>query len=253
MKKIELTKKDINNMITKDHTGKMTDMWTLSTNCRCNGYCMIYKDIPGCVCGDCFAQATVNQWDSLDIKLKRNTDILCNTIIDYDLIPVITKKDIFRFEAFGDLMNTTQFYNYYQFCIKNPAVTFALWTKNPHIIKTAFAKYGIEKPANLIIVYSEKYFNGNVKHPNELVRDIMKKYDFIDKSFTVYTLDWLLAVGLDPDQFINCGARSCNKCRKCYNAGNGEIHIKELLKKDAKRWERMKEKFSKTEIVKGVK
>lgn len=248
-KTIELNRKTITAMLTKDHSEKMSDMWSLSTSCRCNGNCQLYKDLPGCVCGKCFSEATLNQWSSLAAKLERNTDILCNTIIDYDLIPVITKKDIFRFEAFGDLINTTQFYNYYQFCIKNPGVMFALWTKNPWIIAAAFKKYEIKKPKNMIIVYSQKYLNENCVDPCELNRDIMSKYSFIDKTFTVYTLDWLLAVGIDPDTFINCGARSCNGCRKCYKKRTAK-NIRELEKSDMKRWQRMKKQFTKTAIMK---
>ena len=79
-KTIELNRKTITAMLTRDHNDKMSNMWSLSTSCRCNGNCQLYKNLPGCVCAKCFAEATVNQWSSLAAKLKRNTDILCNFI-----------------------------------------------------------------------------------------------------------------------------------------------------------------------------
>ena len=37
-------------------------------------------------------------------------------------------------------------------------------------------------------------------------------YDFIDKIFTVYDKDYISA----HDVSINCGAKSCLTCHKCY-------------------------------------
>ena len=50
------------------------------------------------------------------------------------------------------------------------------------------------------------------------------KYPFIDKVFTVYDKEHA------QDVNINCGARSCAECQRCYHKSEGIEYINELLK-----------------------
>ena len=86
-------------------------------------------------------------------------------------------------------------------CKKNKHGHLALWTKNPWIIEEALDA-SERKPSNLQIIYSSSCINDQAD----------PGYDFIDKIFTVYDKDYISA----HDVSINCGAKSCLTCHKCY-------------------------------------
>jgi len=200
--------------LTTNHTGKMSGMYSLSTCCACNKYCEKYAKDPSKVCSKCYAGTMMKMYKALNKALKRNTEILTTEIIDKDKLPLINAL-YFRFEAFGDLNNDIQVINYFNICNKNKSVHFALWTKNPFIIQKVLDA-GYKKPQNLQIILSSHYLN--------VVAD-KSKWDFVDKVFTVYTPDFIA----DNNIEINCGAKSCLKCHKCYKS-NGYEYINEKLK-----------------------
>ena len=212
------------NMITTAMTGKMNGLWSLSTSTLLNPQCAKNAAVIGSICSKCYARTLLKMRKSLREKLEINTRILTAVIIPFECLPIINNL-YFRFEAFGDLMTAIQVVNYFNICKKNPAVSFALWTKNPHLIQAAIDTYKIEKPANLNIIYSPLFMNVNNG------KNIMKKYPFIDKVFTVYTLDYIQS---NPDVKINCGGRSCINCLNCYKKG-GNVFINEMLKQDQKK------------------
>ena len=107
-------------------------------------------------------------------------------------------------EIIGDLINETQLINYFNICKKNPGTHFALWTKNPHIVKNVTDK--IKKPKNLQIILSSLFINHEVDISN---------MPYIDKVFTVYDQKTIN----EENIVINCGARNCLKCHKCYETG----------------------------------
>lgn len=200
--------------ITTNHTGKMSGMYSLSTCCLFNKYCQKYKNDPTKVCCHCYAQTMMKMYKKMVKCLKRNTELLTENILDYESLPYINAL-YFRFEAFGDLNNDIQVINYFNICKKNPNVKFALWTKNPFLIKKAIES-GHEKPDNLVIVLSSHYLN--------VVAD-KSRYPFVDKVFTVYSSDFIA----ENNICINCGANSCLLCHKCYEK-NDEVYVNEKLK-----------------------
>ena len=195
--------------ITYKHTGKMLHMQSLSTNCNTNPYCILHRKVKGSICAKCYACAQTKRWKSMQEPLERNSELLNGAVLDNDLIPTINAS-LFRFESFGDIGSGTHVINLFNICKANPKTEFALWTKNPWLIDAAI-KQGHAKPDNLVIIQSSMFINK---------RD-MPKYDFIDKTFTVYDKN--------TDVEINCGARSCITCQKCYHK-NGIDDIRELLK-----------------------
>ena len=152
-------------------------------------------------------------YKNLNACLERNTEILTGRILKEAEIPVINAS-FFRFESFGDLINVTQVINYFHICKKNKHVHFALWTKNPWIIEEALDA-SERKPSNLQIIYSSPCINDQAD----------PGYDFIDKIFTVYDKDYISA----HDVSINCGAKSCLTCHKCYVRSKTK-YINEKLK-----------------------
>ena len=192
------------------HSGKMEGMQSIGTSCRTNPNCIKNAKVKGSVCEKCYAQRYTGMRPGLEKHLESNTKVLTSEIIPKDELPIINAC-YFRFESFGDLHNTTQLINYFNICKKNPDVKFALWTKNPHIVK----EVADQKPKNLQILVSSLMLNTPVD---------ISKMPYIDKVFTVYDKETIKKKGIN----INCGARNCLACHKCYKKGN--VVINEKLK-----------------------
>lgn len=206
---------------TTDHTGKMKGLWSLSTSPLENRLCMERAKNPDLVCSKCYSCAMNKQYSNLEKALIRNTAIICNVDLkkSYGLPVIGCRSKLFRFEAFGDLINELQVKNYFDIAAFNPSVSCALWTKNPWIISAAMEKYGLEKPANLRIIGSSYALDVPMV-------EFYSKYPFIDEIFTVYTPEF----AAENDVDINCGARSCATCKKCYIGGHKSYNIREKLK-----------------------
>lgn len=195
------------------HTGKMEGMQSLSTSCLCNEYCKNRSHNQELVCSHCYAQRQMKMYKNLNVCLERNTEILTGRLLEEAEIPMINAS-FFRFESFGDLINKIQIINYFNICKKNKHVKFALWTKNPWIIEEAIES-GEKKPANLQIIYSSPCLNDPVD----------PGYDFVDKIFTVFDKNYIKIHNID----INCGAKNCLLCNKCYRKSKVK-YINEKLK-----------------------
>lgn len=198
---------------TTKHSGKMTGMVSISTSVTTNERCAKNAQIEGSICQKCFAAKQMRVFPTMEKPMVENQRILTADIIPMEKLPIINNL-YFRFEAFGDLNNTTQVKNYFNICYKNPRVKFALWTKNPDFIAQAIAD-GYEKPENLNIVLSSLFINQERKNV----------FPFVDKVFTVYDPTYIEENEIE----INCGARNCFDCGLCYEK-NGVSVINERLK-----------------------
>lgn len=192
-------------------SGKMSGINCLSTSNLCNPFCAARKSDPGCICSRCYADTTVRRYNALNVNMERNSQLLTSTLYNTEDLPAINAS-IFRFEAFGDLINSTQCLNYFHLANANPATMFALWTKNPGIVAQALKTE--DKPHNLVILLSSPYIG---------VKADTSRWSFVDKTFTVYRKTEM------PENLINCGARNCLTCRKCYSFDT-ENDIREYLK-----------------------
>ena len=198
---------------TTKHTGKMAGMASISTAVTTNERCKKNAAIPGSICSLCYAAKQMKFYPSMEKPMVENQRILTSDILPMEKLPMINNI-YFRFESFGDLNNHIQVINYFQICYKNPAVKFALWTKNPDYIAEAIAA-GYEKPDNLNIVLSSLFVNKERKNP----------FPFVDKVFTVYDPEHIEKENIS----INCGAKNCFACGLCYEK-NGISIINEKLK-----------------------
>ena len=198
---------------TTKHTGKMAGMASISTAVTTNERCKKNAAIPGSICSLCYAAKQMKFYPSMEKPMVENQRILTSDILPMEKLPMINNI-YFRFESFGDLNNHIQVINYFQICYKNPAVKFALWTKNPDYIAEAIAA-GYEKPDNLNIVLSSLFVNKERKNP----------FPFVDKVFTVYDPEHIEKENIT----INCGAKNCFACGLCYEK-NGVSIINEKLK-----------------------
>lgn len=201
--------------ITKNHTGKMEGMQSLSTCCSTNPNCEKYSKVEGSVCQKCYAMRMTKMYKNLAPCLEKNAKVLTEVVLHKHELPKINAA-YFRFEAFGDLINETQLENYFNICNANPDTKFALWTKNPHIIKGLLEKGEHVKPKNLKIMLSSLFLNKSLN---------VDTYDFIDKVFTVYDKDYIKENGIQ----VNCGGKKCIDCKLCYN-DNDVRYINEQVK-----------------------
>lgn len=192
--------------ISENMSGKMSGIGCVSTSVVENPICQERRKVKGSICEKCFAAALAARYNNspFTANLHDNTITLTRPLVDSE-IPVFNKSVVmFRFESFGDTNNATQAANYLRIAAANPHVNFAVWTKNPKHYELAIAN-GAVKPSNLNIIYSSPMLN---KPEN----DIINRFPFIDKVFTVYDKKTIAAENID----INCGARSCASCGLCY-------------------------------------
>lgn len=233
MLSINQLKKRYGISITTNHTGKMEGMASLSTSTLDNEYCKRNAAIPGSICSHCYAVTQLKARPNNHRCFSRNFKILTGWIIPDDQLPVINSKK-FRFEAFGDLGNETQFINYLKITYANPGTTFTIWTKNPHIMENVFDKMGFKKPKNLIIVISTLFIDKPVRFET-----IKKRWWFADKVFNVFSSkEKARELGFE----INCGDNVCNMCSVCYDLENDITEISELEKGAAKKAKKAKKK-----------
>ena len=232
---------------TTKHNGKMSGMCSLSTTCKCNDICkerikaafesagidfdgdykkslreMIEKDPLSTnfsICGFCFSDSQQDYMTSMIDPLSRNYEILNNGIINKEWIPVVNAL-YFRGESFGDFASVNSVVNAYNIARYNKNINMTAWSKNlTFFIKAKEAGY--KKPKNFKLVFSSRFIN----RP-EIIPE--KAAGLVDAVFTVYTKAYSEKYGI----VINCGARACLSCLRCYTGfKSGEVkYINELLK-----------------------
>lgn len=156
----------------------------------------------------------MNQYKATGTHAKENFELLTSRILDKSLLPVFGNVRFVRIESFGDVANVTQAVNYANIAQVNPGVIFGWWSKNISIIARAFDQIG-GKPENIILIESSEKVNVE-KEPSS---------PYVDKVFTVYDKKFIKENGVE----INCGARSCVSCQRCYTKGT-ETKVHEILK-----------------------
>ena len=181
--------------ITWNHNGKMQGIASLSTSPLANFLCSKRCKIKGCICEHCYSMAMNKRYTNLQKALIVNTEIL-NQLINKKYLPTINSK-VFRFEAFGDLNTYNQCINYFNICNKNKGTTFSIWCKNIHIISHVINDMGYRKPKNLIVIYSVSLLNHSIDL-NKITNN--PRLQFIDKVFTVYTLEYLQDNNINIDK-----------------------------------------------------
>lgn len=196
-------------------SGKMSGIPSISTAVCCNPICAARAKDPESICAHCFAMNTVARYSALREHLIDNYNLLTSRLLGKDELPIFGNVRAVRFESFGDLANVTQAVNYLNIARANPNVVFTIWTKNPEFLHHAIWRDG--KPANLICILSSEKTN--------VIRDA-SAYNWVDHVFTVYDPEYIKANNIE----INCGARSCATCMKCYTVGNDVFQIAEMLK-----------------------
>lgn len=246
-----MTVQELENMglhYTVNHTGKMIGMQSLSTTCKKSSLCKAgieaafaamgidisdkkearkslleyIKKYPLAtnvsICGFCFSDSQQDFQSSMQQPLSRNYDIINGGIIHSDWIPVLNVL-YFRCESFGDFSSVNAVINFFNIARKNQHVHITAWTKNLIFFYQAIqAGYG--KPENFKLVFSSRFINKVARIPEKYVY-------IVDAVFTVFTPEFAEKHHIT----INCGARACLACLRCYTGFDGNIkYVNELLK-----------------------
>ena len=196
-------------------SGKLEGLGGINTNPLTNKFCT-RKVKEDSICFFCYSKAMLKAYRKNCVPLfNNNSDLLSSNILSEDQIPRSIKYNLIRFNAHGELINSTHFNNCLNICNKFPTKTFSLFTKRDNFIQNHIKKGGA-LPSNLVLVYSSHTVN-------ELTPFLPQHFH---KNFTVYTEQWLKD---NPNKVkINC-KKSCNKCKLCYSF-NKTTSISELIK-----------------------
>ena len=203
-------------------SGKMEGIPSISTSCLDNSICIERMKNGESVCIHCFAAALLECRKNVREGVKRNFDLLNKEVLPLEYLPKFRNVSIVRIESFGDVASVTQAINYINIAKVNPSVTFAAWTKNANIWNAALKQHG--KPENLVMVYSSFKLNIPAAAKEYFTSDGENYFDHIFTVFDKATCDFY------GDGFVNCGARDCASCRRCYRKDVNDFNVIEQLK-----------------------
>jgi hypothetical protein len=204
------------------HTNKMEGMVSINTSTVKNPFC-IKAAKTDTVCKICYArklEAFYGHGNGYIGSYKDNGELLSKGLLSNEDVAAVIKKlskfKMVRFHAFGELINVVHLYNYLKIVEAAPDKTFALWSKRVDLMRKLDSKL---KPKNLITIYSTPRI--------DVIKPVIPKG--FDKVFTVYSRKF----AKDNDIDINCGAKKCFTCKRCYSF-DGPTYINELIKKEKK-------------------
>ena len=203
-------------------SGKMSGIPSISTSCLDNPICRKRMEDGESVCVHCFAAALLECRKNVRQSVRNNFELLNTEVLPLEMLPRFRNVAIVRIEAFGDVASVTQAINYINIVKVNPFVMFAAWTKNASIWNAAIKQVG--KPENLSLVYSSFKLNEQAAAAEYFTADGVNHFDHV---FTVYdkaTCDFY------GEHFVNCGARDCATCRRCYSKNVNDFNVIEQLK-----------------------
>lgn len=174
--------------------GKMEGICSMNSNPLENDFCqkMAKTDT---ICKACYSRKSLKSYrKGCGPAWSHNGRVLSEKDHEVSDMPRVNAK-IFRVHSHGELINRKHARNLYRLALRNPGVIFGFWTKRRDIVRNC----GMEKPANVVLIYS-----------NPKLDRVMKKVPKgFDKVFNV--------VSSEEVAEINCGARSCMDCQRCYS------------------------------------
>ena len=190
-------------------SGKLGRVPAINTNTLTNPFCQRMQRCPGSICAQCYSQSMLSGYRrNCAPAFERNSNRLSESDLSESQLPRIRRNDIARFHAHGELINLRHMVNLLRIARKNPRVTFGFWTKRRDIVGRFF-RSGRTLPANVVLIYS----NPRVDQPCALPQHFHK----------------VLSVVTRDTGNVNCGARRCDTCRRCYRR-DGETQVVELIK-----------------------
>ena len=189
-------------------SGKLEGLRAINTNTLTNEFCIEQhkrKD-PNVICTVCYSFKMLESYrKNCAPAWQHNSDVLSGGLIPVSAMPWVPDAFI-RIDGHGELINGIHLENLYRFAERNPHTTVALWTKRVTLIRQ-----GREKPANVILIYSNPRTDKIVERPPR----------GFDKVFNGTA---------EPDEQENCTGQRCIDCMACYHLDNGIETIVERVK-----------------------
>ena len=201
-------------------TGKLKDIPAVNTSPLDNPFCEAMSHVEGAICKYCYSRKMVaGIRKNCRSGWKANGEELSSRILTVSEIKALRLEEkaphgIVRFSAHGEIINWKHAYNMIKIAQLYPALIFGLWTKRLDILNEVFVKAEIEKPDNLVVIYSNPFVDKECS-----IIAIQAMYPFVDKVFSVMSKD---------NGDVNCGARSCATCKLCYSKDTTNVVIEKL-------------------------
>ena len=184
-------------------TGKLKGIAGINTNPLSNTFCQKMQKTET-ICKDCYSCSMLRGIrKNCEPAWERNSVALSTRLLEGKEIPVIGHA-FARFHAHGELINEIHFQNFIKIARANKHCKFAFFTKRTNLV-TSLTRL----PANVTMVYS----NPSV---DKVMVNIPKGFH---KTFNVVT---------EESEKINCGARSCITCQKCFKRTGAKVLIEKL-------------------------
>ena len=190
-------------------TGKLKGLDAINTSPLDNDFCQAMAKNPDNICSKCYSIRMLNGFrKNCRPSWKGNGELLSSSGLTEKQLPNI-KTELCRFSAHGEIINRTHALNLFEIARANPTVIFGFFTKRPLLVPTD------ETPENVVMIFSSTKVNEMADLPVGF-----------DKVFSVFTEDFAQKNNIT----INCGAKSCDTCRRCYNKSNGITFVNEIIK-----------------------
>jgi len=178
-------------------SSKMEGIRSLNSSPLTNKFCQKMSK-GNSVCAACYSMKSLRTYrQNCHKPWNANGDILTSEEFPVESFPYLN-ENIFRIHSHGELINRRHCRNIFRLALRNPDTIFGFWTKRRDIVNGC----GIEVPANVILIYS----NPTV---DRVVKKVPKGFH---KVFNVITEEHAERNGIE----INCGARNCLECQRCY-------------------------------------
>ena len=188
-------------------TGKLEGIPALNTDTTSNKYCQRMRKKEDTICASCYSWNMLKTFRKSCVpRFKANSDYLSKKVHEPEYLPKIASS-IARFNGHGELINSNHLKNLIKICENQPKTTFTLWTKKKDLVINTFR--WINKPDNLILIYSNPYPDTIAKLPR-----------FFDKTFNNVTFE---------SEKINCNMK-CVECMMCYDKTDKTETIVEVVK-----------------------
>jgi hypothetical protein len=161
-------------------SGKLEGLSAINTNPLTNPFCQNR----GGICAECYAKVALMSYRQSCVPLfQRNSELISSG--ELEDIPIIFSA-LVRFNAYGELINSTHYENLTRIARRNPHCHFALWTKREDLVDPKLA------PKNMNLIYSVAEIDGEPRIPKGF-----------DNCYIV------------TSSGKTCGER-CIVCRRCY-------------------------------------
>lgn len=196
---------------------KMSGFISINTSVFENSYCKERHKNKKLVCSHCYGNGMERTYTNFHKRIVGNTKELITTLSEESLTDVSMRikeqnKRFIRYHSVGELINEAHLGNFYEISKLVPDSIFGLWTKRKDLVY----KYGVKKPDNFSLVYSNPVLNKPLKWIPEGFNGL----------FNVVTYDYCKEHDIVP----NCHGR-CIECLNCYRPDKKYIAV-ELLKSD---------------------